>query len=98
MERDRILEDVRAEDGEDVTLLEAAPPEGRRDALDAVGELAVGELPAADTIDQGGFVAELAGPLQHELAKRDVRDFECRTFRDDGRSLLTRSGSAAARR
>ena len=67
VEGDRILGKVRAENGEDVALLDAVPSQSCGDATDAVGELTVGELAAADAVDQGRLAPERVGPLQHEL-------------------------------
>src|SRR5207249_7455517 len=79
---DRVLGQVRAEDGEDVTLLEASSPQRGGDPVDAIGQSAVGQLPAADAIDQSRLVAPVGGPLQHKPRQRDIRDLERRTLVD----------------
>src|SRR5207249_7149187 len=82
VEGDRVLGQVRAEDGEDVTLLEASSPQRGGDPVDAVGQRAIGQLPAADAIDQSRLVAPVGGPLQHKPRQRNIRYLERRTLVD----------------
>src|SRR5206468_12981895 len=72
----------RTEDGEDVTLLEPTAPQRAGDPVHAVGQGAVGQLPAADAIDESRPVANSRRPLQYKPRQRNIRDLERRTLMD----------------
>src|SRR5439155_25632303 len=73
---------VRAEDGKDVTLPKSPTAQRAGDAVHAVGQSAVRQLPAADAIDQGQSVAQVGRALQHKPRQRNIRDLERRTLVD----------------
>ena len=82
VEGDRVLGQVRTEDGEDVTLLEPSASQRAGDPVHAVGQGAVGQLPAADAIDESRPVTNGRRPLQRKPRQRNIRDLERRTLVD----------------
>ena len=74
MEHHGELGDVRAEDGEHVSLPESPLVERRRHGADDTGELAEGQGSAGGPVDERGLVAQGLGPLQDELGERHLRD------------------------
>lgn len=74
MEHDRVLRDVRREDGQDTAAAE--PPSGQPggERPDRAGELRVTEGIAGGHVANGGFAAERLGPAQDVPGQGSRRD------------------------
>ena len=81
-ERDRVLDEVRAEDREHVAFLEAAPSQSRCNPFRAVSQRAVGQFASGEAVDQRRFGAQVAGPVQDERNEGALRDIDSGTAVD----------------
>src|SRR5829696_1297294 len=69
-----IFQRVGREDAENVPLAETEFRQTRRHAPYVLGKLAEGQRPAAQSVDQGGFVGQSRGMAEDEGGQRRLRD------------------------
>src|SRR5207248_5906945 len=79
----RVIEQVRAVEGQHVTFAESPLAEPRGDAAHRVSQFAVGDGPAVRTVNEGRSIVQAWRVTQHVLGDRHVRDVRARMLTGD---------------